>query len=187
MSPIFDSELEAQLPDLLARCASADGAALERLYELISPTLFACLLRMLRRPSIAEEVLQDVFVTIWQRAEQFRADRGRPMPWLIAIARYQAIDLLRRERGAPTLVADMPMPVPEPAVPDENILLARPNVALLERCLGLLSMQQRRCVELAFVGGNSHERIAQLTGSPLGTVKSWIRRGLQSLRTCLET
>lgn len=187
MSPATqtESDLDAQLQQLLARCAAADAAALERLYELTSPALFGCLTRMLRRRSVAEEALQDVFVTIWQRAGQFRPERGRAMAWLVSIARYRAIDLLRRERLAPALVAEPAEAAAAVAeAPDETW---HPGATLLERCLELLTQQQRHCLELAFVAGNSHEDIAGLIGSPLGTVKSWIRRGLRTLRTCLES
>src|ERR1700712_405406 len=100
--------LDEQLQGLLDRCAAADADALERLYELASPLLFACLTRMLRRRALAEEALQDVFVSIWQRAGQFETARGRPMAWMMSIARYRAIDLLRHERSAPILVPDLP-------------------------------------------------------------------------------
>jgi RNA polymerase sigma-70 factor, ECF subfamily len=182
-----DSQSDARLAQLLARCAARDSAALQRLYELVAPLLFACLKRMLRRRSVAEEALQDVFVTVWQRAAQFDAARGRPMAWLMSITRYRAIDLLRRERLAPALMPELPEPVApgEEHGGDEAAWL--PGGALLERCLALLSPQQRDCLQLAFVAGNSHQDIAQLLGSPLGTVKSWIRRALQSLKTCLET
>ena len=181
-----DSELDAQLVDLLGRCAVADGRALEQLYRLVSPTLLGCLMRMLPRRSLAEEALQDVFVTIWRRAGQFRPERGRPMAWLIAIARYRAIDLLRHERDAPALVAELPE---ESAADEEDDRPAAwlPRTGLLERCLELLTSEQRRCLELAFVDGNSHGDIARLVGTPLGTVKSWIRRALKSLKGCLES
>lgn len=102
------TELEEQLQALLDRCAASDSSALERLYELASPVLFACLTRILRRRALAEEALQDVFVSIWQRANQFSASRGRAMAWMMSIARYRAIDLLRRERSAPVLVPELP-------------------------------------------------------------------------------
>jgi RNA polymerase sigma-70 factor, ECF subfamily len=178
-----DPQFDAQLQALLGRCAAADGAALQSLYELVS---FACLTRMLRRRSLAEEALQDVFVTIWQRAGQFRPERGRPMAWLMSIARYRAIDLLRRERAGPVLVAELPEDS-LPAEPPEEPEVWLPGAALLERCLALLTLQQRRCLELAFVAGNSHGDIARQIGSPLGTVKSWIRRALQELKVCLES
>jgi len=184
MIAVSDSAFEQQLQDLLARCAAADQAALQRLYELASPVLFACLSRILRRKALAEEALQDVFVSIWQRAAQFQSSRGRAMAWMVSIARYRAIDLLRHERLAPVPVPDLPeRSDPVDASEDEWV----PAPGLLERCLGLLSEQQRQCLQLAFVGGSSHEDIARATGNPLGTVKSWIRRGLQSLRQCLES
>jgi RNA polymerase sigma-70 factor, ECF subfamily len=181
-----ETQLDEQLQSLLGRCAAADASALERLYELASPLLFAALTRILRRRSLAEEALQDVFVSIWQRAGQFQASRGRAMAWMLSIARYRAIDLLRHERSAPILVPDLPdRSSPDDDKEESNSWM--PTAGLLERCLGLLNDQQRNCLELAYVGGNSHEDISRLTGNPLGTVKSWIRRGLQSLRKCLES
>ena len=177
---------DEQLQSLLDRCAAADTGALERLYELASPVLFAALIRILRRRSLAEEALQDVFVSIWQRAGQFQSSRGRAMAWMMSIARYRAIDLLRHERSAPILVPDLPERSDSDEDQEESSSWA-PAAGLLERCLGLLNDQQRNCLELAYVGGNSHEDISRLTGNPLGTVKSWIRRGLQSLRKCLES
>jgi RNA polymerase sigma-70 factor, ECF subfamily len=182
-----DRELDERLTDLLRRCAQSDGEALQRLYALVSPALLACLTRMLRRRSLAEEALQDVFITIWQRAQQFRPERGRPMAWLTSIARYRAIDLLRHERYAAVLVADIPEGAPPLEEAREDPPATLPGAALLERCLGLLTQQQRRCLELAFVGGNSHSDVARLVGSPLGTVKSWIRRALQTLKGCLQS
>ena len=181
-----DRELDTRLTDLLRGCAQSDSEALQRLYALVSPTLFACLTRMLRRRALAEEALQDVFVTIWQRAHQFRPERGRPMAWLVSIARYRAIDLLRHERFAAVLVADLPEGAGAAEEAQEEPGASLPGAGLLERCLALLTQQQRRCLELAFVGGNSHADVARLVGSPLGTVKSWIRRGLQSLKACLD-
>jgi len=181
------ADLDQQLQSLLDRCAAADSTALERLYELASPFLFACLTRILRRRALAEEALQDVFVSIWQRAGQFSAARGRPMAWMMSIARYRAIDMLRHERSAPVLVPDLPERADAAEEARDESVPWMPAAGLLDRCLGLLTDQQRSCLELAFVGGNSHEDISRLTGNPLGTVKSWIRRGLQSLRKCLES
>ena len=194
MNPIAEfpaesaAEFDEQLGSLLARCAAADSGALQRLYELVSPILFASLTRILRRRALAEEALQDVFVSIWQRAGQFSAARGRPMAWMVSIARYRAIDLLRHERRVPALVPEVPERLSaQPEAESEGGSPAwLPPSGLLEHCLSLLTERQKHCLELAFVGGNSHEDISRLTGSPLGTVKSWIRRGLHSLRQCLE-
>jgi len=183
MSPESRSAPTQELQELLDRCAGGDSAALQRLYELAAPTLFGCLTRILRRRALAEEALQDVFVSIWQRAGQFRATRGHPMAWMMSIARYRAIDLLRHERSAPLLVPELPE---RAEVDQEEASPWIPAATLMERCLAALTDRQRNCLELAFAGGRSHEDISRLTGSPLGSVKSWIRRGLQSLRQCLE-
>ena len=183
------TEFDELLHGLLRRCAAADSNALQRLYELVSPILFASVSRILRRRALAEEALQDVFISIWQQAGQFTAVRGRPMAWMMSIARYRAIDLLRRERFAPTFEAQPPERRtidPEPESEGSSAAWL-PSTELMQQCLALLSNQQTHCLELAFVEGNSHEDIARLMGSPLGTVKSWIRRGLRSLRQCLES
>ena len=190
MNPVAESptEFDELLQSLLGRCAAADSNALQRLYELVSPILFACVTRILRRRALAEEALQDVFISIWQQAGQFTAVRGRPMAWMMSIARYRAIDLLRRERFAPMLVAEPPDGRTIDAESEEESSAAwLPSAELMQRCLALLSDQQTHCLELAFVEGHSHENIARLMGSPLGTVKSWIRRALLSLRQCLES
>ncbi len=191
MSPTEESvaEFDEQLERLLSRCASADSQALQRLYALVSPMLFACITRILRRRALAEEALQDVFISIWQQANQFTAARGRPMAWMMSIARYRAIDLLRRERLAPALMAQPEDYRTVESEPDSESGSAAwmPSDELMKRCLGLLSSQQANCLELAYVNGSSHEEIARLVGSPLGTVKSWIRRALRSLRECLES
>jgi RNA polymerase sigma-70 factor (ECF subfamily) len=183
--PQFDEQLER----LLELCAAADSQALGRLYALVSPVLFACITRILRRRALAEEALQDVFVSIWQQAGQYSVARGRPMTWMMSIARYRAIDLLRRERFAPTLVAQ-----PEEyhtSDAEQGSDGSTPgwlsSAEAMQRCLALLSEQQAHCLELAYVNGNSHEDIARQMQSPLGTVKSWIRRALRRLRQCLES
>jgi RNA polymerase sigma-70 factor, ECF subfamily len=192
MNPAAESltDFDQQLERLLSRCASADAQALQRLYALVSPMLFACITRILRRRALAEEALQDVFISIWQQADQFTGARGRPMAWMMSIARYRAIDLLRRERLAPALVgqnADEYRASDAETDSEAGSAAWLPSDELMKRCMGLLSNQQSHCLELAYVNGNSHEEIARLVGSPLGTVKSWIRRALRSLRECLES
>jgi RNA polymerase sigma-70 factor (ECF subfamily) len=173
---------EIELAQLLQRCAAQDAAAFRTLYDKTSPILFARLLRMLRRRSVAEEALQDVYVRIWQRAAQYEAHRGRALAWMVTIARYCAIDLMRRERI--TLVSDDSLA----EVPDEGtgdgITFEKPNH--FDECIGRLSERTRECLTLAFVEGRSHDEIARATTHPLGSVKSWIRRGLLSLKECLS-
>ncbi|MEJ0086369.1 MAG: sigma-70 family RNA polymerase sigma factor [Pseudomonadota bacterium] len=172
---------EIELAQLLQRCAARDPAAFRSLYDKTSPILFARLLRMLRRRSVAEEALQDVYVRIWERAAQFEAHRGRALAWMVTIARYCAIDLMRRERM--TLVGDDALnDIADESVPDA---IEKPNN--FDFCIGQLNDNTRTCLTLAFVEGRSHDEIARATASPLGSVKSWIRRGLLSLKECLSS
>jgi RNA polymerase sigma-70 factor (ECF subfamily) len=174
---------EIELAQLLQRCAAQDSAAFRALYDKTSPILFARLLRMLRRRSVAEEALQDVYVRIWQRAAQFEAHRGRALAWMVTIARYCAIDLMRRERM--TLVSDDSLAEIADESAGESVLLEKPSN--FDDCIGRLNDKTRQCLTLAFVEGRSHDEIARLTTNPLGSVKSWIRRGLMSLKECMST
>jgi RNA polymerase sigma-70 factor, ECF subfamily len=173
---------DIELAQLLQRCAARDTAAFRALYDQTSPILFARLLRMLRRRSVAEEALQDVYVRIWQRAAQFEAHRGRALAWMVTIARYCAIDLLRRERV--TLVSDDSIAELADEGAGDGTGFERPNN--FDECIGRLNDKTRQCLTLAFVEGRSHDEIARLTTNPLGSVKSWIRRGLLSLKECLS-
>lgn len=171
----------AVLEALLARCARQEARALEELYTQVSPLLLAVLLRILRTRELAEDALQDVFVRVWRQAGQYEAQRGRALAWLVSIARYRAIDMQRAEKQWLPLDS-----VEEPSTP-----ASRPESTLtqrsLERCLQLLSGDQRQCLVLAYQQGLTQDSIAEAIGYPLGTVKSWVRRALQSLRRCLES
>jgi RNA polymerase sigma-70 factor (ECF subfamily) len=173
---------EIELAQLLQRCAAQDSAAFRILYDKTAPIVFARLLRMLRRRSVAEEALQDVYVRIWQRAAQFEAHRGRALAWMVTIARYCAIDLMRRERI--TLVSDDSLAEIADEGTGDSVDFEKPNH--FDDCIGRLNDKTRQCLTLAFVEGRSHDEIARLTTNPLGSVKSWIRRGLLSLKECLS-
>lgn len=175
------------LEKLLVRCAARDTRALDELYREAAPALLGCLMHMLHRRDLAEDVLQEVFVAVWQRADRFDELRGRADAWLYSIARYKAIDELRRRRsaGGPHAELDDQTPAPDSVRADAGIEFAALE-STLRRCLELLGATQRRCVTLAFVDGYSHDEIARTVQSPLGTVKSWVRRGLVSLRVCLS-
>jgi RNA polymerase sigma-70 factor, ECF subfamily len=183
------AEQEAETVEaLLRRCAARERGAFEELYRLASPRMMACLVAILRKRELAEEALQDVMVRVWQRAGQFDAYRGRPMAWLVSIARYHAIDQLRARRPLVALDAAV-----SARLDDATALAAIDDAEsgrtsrALQRCLELLSAEQRRSLVLAYTHGYSHEEIASSMASPLGTVKSWVRRGLTSLRRCLES
>src|SRR3954467_7007148 len=147
---------EIELAQLLQRCAARDSAAFRLLYDQTSPILFARLLRMLRRRSVAEEALQEVYVRIWQRAAQYEAHRGRALAWMVTIARYCAIDLMRRERI--TLVSDDSLAEFADETAEAAGGLEKPNN--FDHCIGELNDNPRRCLTLAFVEGRSHDEIA---------------------------
>ncbi|HEX8783622.1 MAG TPA: sigma-70 family RNA polymerase sigma factor [Steroidobacteraceae bacterium] len=177
-----DAELEA----LLSRCAAGDRTALETLYARVAPILLAVLMRMLKRRDAAEDALQDVFVNVWQRARQFDPIRGRPLAWLVSMARYRAIDLQRASRPA---VALSELSGLEPQLQSEGPAESSDALgagALLLRCLEQIAAPQRRCLMLAYEEGLTHSEIARAVNEPLGTVKSWVRRSLIALRRCLE-
>jgi len=177
----------AELEALLSRCGAGDRAALETLYAQVAPILLAVLMRILRRRDAAEDALQDVFVSVWQRARQFDPIRGRALAWLVSMARYRAIDLQRATRPA---VAMSEVSALEPQLQSEDPAESSDMLgagALLLRCLEQIAAPQRRCLMLAYEEGLTHSEIARAVNEPLGTVKSWVRRSLLVLRRCLES
>jgi RNA polymerase sigma-70 factor (ECF subfamily) len=184
----------AELPDnaefdaLLDRCAAHDQAALAALYERAGPQLLGILMRILRNRALAEDALQDVFVRVWQQASQFDARRGRALGWLVSIARNRAIDLQRSQRITVVLDAAELQGAEQLRV-DGDAERAEYGSAqrALGRCMAALGAVQRRCLVLAYQHGLTQEKIALSLGEPLGSVKSWVRRGLQNLRECMQS
>ena len=174
-------------PDVLvAAVARGSQAALKRLYELESRRLYGIALRIVRRPELAADALQDTFVQIWQNARAFAPEKGSAAGWLTGIVRFRALDALRKS-GREKLTDD-------PGLGDEAVepdviseLDAKTQSEALSRCLKQLDESQRRCVVLAFVDGYSHAQIAARLAAPLGSVKSWVRRGLIALKGCLQS
>lgn len=177
------------LADWLASAAGGDEQAFASLYQAVAPQIYALLLRMLKRRDWAEEALQDAFLKIWQNAETYTPDRGAPLAWLMSIARYRALDLLRRKRPEVPIgdegeaaflgIADIGQ---EPYAQSEEL----DALTALQHCLETLQEEQRESVLLAYYEGYSHSELARRLKAPLGTVKSWVRRGLIRLRECLE-
>lgn len=169
---------------LIRRCAGGDRAALRRLYERWAGRLHGIALRITRQPALAADATHDAFVQIWQQAARFDPARGSGEAWLVSLARYRALDIVRR-RGREVLGEDPPEQAD--TSPDALARLARSSEgAALQRCLGQLEPDRRQLVLLAFVQGLSHSELAARVDAPLGTVKSWIRRALAALRACLE-
>ena len=194
-------ERSREVAALLARSALGDRAAFARLYERTSGHLFAVVLRIQRDRALAEDLLQEVYVAVWKAAGQFDAARSQPLTWLTSIARNRAIDSLRRAQTQPMLLSghgeggsddedDGPDAIEREADegPGPMELLARAGEAReLTRCIEGLNPPQRQSVALAFYDGLSHAEVAEHLRQPLGTVKSWLRRGLAALRDCLDT
>lgn len=183
------AEDQARLAELLARVAQGNQRALADLYDQTSPILYGLLLRMLRVPERAQEALQDCYVRVWQRAETFDSTKGEPIGWLIGVARYRALDILRQRRDLS--VPDVENPPEGAELPDleqgpEDRAVEREGLERLLRCMRGLTEVQRKSVLLAYYEGYSHTELAQAMHAPLGTVKAWIRRGLARLRECLD-
>ncbi len=151
-SPVAAPDVDAddlELTRLIAACAARSSRALRQLYDRTAPQLLACMVRILKRRALAEEALQDVFVSIWQRAGQFESRRGRPRAWLMSIARYRAIDV--SGRNAPSCIEEaeieqLPQLVTEGGMDWAG---AGRSAAALARCFELLSPDQRRGIELS--------------------------------------
>ncbi len=192
------SERSRELAGLLARTALADRAAFAELYRRTSAHLFAVLLRIQKDRSQAEDLLQEVYVAVWRAAGGFDAARSQPLTWLTSVARNRAIDSLRRRQSQPQLVSTTRDEDDDDARPDAVQSAAAPGAGPLElldqacdareitRCMQGLSAVQRQSVALAFYDGLSHAEVAEHLSQPLGTVKSWLRRALQTLKDCLE-
>lgn len=175
----------AELAWLLAGIAKGDQAAFERLYAATRAKLYGVVLRILRRPDLANDVLQEAYLKIWSRAGQFDPALASPLTWMVAIARNRAIDVLRRrtevsiedEPEAMAMAADNPDPLARREMTEDlNRLLA---------CLGRLDADRQRMVLLAYYSGKSREQLAQEFDRPVNTIKTQLRRALAELRECL--
>ncbi|WP_248742234.1 MULTISPECIES: sigma-70 family RNA polymerase sigma factor [unclassified Pseudomonas] len=175
-----------QLRQLLAQCSLGDRRAFETLYRSVGPRLHGVALRFMGRPDLAEEVLQESFVRIWNNASRYESHLSAPMTWMINITRNQAIDQLRKHRDRPLTDFE------QEALVDENpsahdLLNSAREATALNRCLETLEGMQRRSITVAYFQGLSCSELAEHLAAPLGSVKSWIRRGMERLRRCLES
>ena len=186
--PAKQAERSAHLMALLARTALADQRAFAELYRLTSSHLYAVALRILREPAAAEEVLQESFVSIWNHAGSYVAARSQPYTWLTSIVRNRCLDQLRR-RELDTITIDDEdegmTPRDEGPTPLE-LLVSGADAMAVKDCVEALEANQKQAVALAFYRGLSHAELAAHLHQPLGTVKSWVRRGLERLKACLD-
>lgn len=172
----------------MAAVARRDRAALRQVYDLTSAKLFGICLRICGDRGSAEDVLQGVYLKIWDRAGQYDAARASPITWLATIARNSAIDWRRSAaaRGlAVTRGDDAALAVADEAPLADQKMLADEADVRLHRCLGELDARAQGCIRSAFFDGLTYAELASRENVPLGTMKSWIRRALMRLKDCL--
>lgn len=165
--------------------AAGDRAALDMVYAMTSAKLFATIVRIVRVRERAEDLLQETYVKAWQRAGRFDPARGSPITWLCTIARNTALNDLRRDGRLPVDAGDALPEVADDAAPHDEWLCDLQDAEALHRCLETLQADHRRSIRLAFFEGLTHSELARRIDAPIGTVKSWIRRGLSGLKGCL--
>ncbi|WP_409166754.1 RNA polymerase sigma factor [Variovorax sp. H27-G14] len=181
---------DAELMALIDRIGHRDEAALRQLYDRTSPKLMGLAMRVVRQREWAEDVIQEAFLTVWRVAGDYRASLSPPLAWLGLIVRSRALDLLRRrtadraqltqefdELMADQMESDAPNPI--------DTADASEQAWALHQCLAQLDGKQREVVSLAYLREMSHGELAEQLKLPLGTVKTWIRRGLEKLRVCM--
>jgi RNA polymerase sigma-70 factor (ECF subfamily) len=171
----------------MVRLGQGDAAALEEIYTATRVKLYGICLRILGDQKEAEDALQDVYVNLWQRADRFDPERASPISWLATFARNRAIDRLRtgKVRGGAVPVEEA-APLPDEAPLADDMLIDAEQRAQIHICLGTLDENVRSHIRAAFFEGRTYAQLAEAADVPLGTMKSWIRRGLMKLRACLE-
>lgn len=178
-------DARARLTAALVRAGEGDRSALRTVYDATHAKLFGIVLRICRERQAAEDVLQDVYLTIWRRAGAFDPGRASPITWMATIARNRAIDRVRSSAIRRTEPEDAALEVADesPLAPE---LIARAQTATrLHTCLDTLEERQQTAIRTAFFDGLTYAELADRLTVPLGTVKSWIRRGMMKLKECL--
>ena len=190
-----NSTLDAgQMHIWLVAVARQDASAFRSLYEATSPKLFGFVLRILQKRELAEEVLQESFVNIWNNASSYQSSLAAPMTWMTTIVRNRAFDLLRKlsngqqydvEIDAEYFDSDIMTALESGEATPLQALELSQDAAALASCMSRLEALHRQAMALAFYHDLSHSEVAEQMNLPMGTVKTWIRRGLDKLRTCL--
>lgn len=180
-----------ELINLLARCALKDQHALRQLYDRLSPWLNGIAFRILRSTELSNDVLQEAFVQIWNNASSYRSDKAKPLTWICSIVRYRALDRLQLERKhLDRRVDDEDLHALDKHPSRENL---EDNIhqgqvrTHIQDCLQELNDRIGSCIKLAYLYGYSREELAERYATPVNTIKSWLRRGSEKLRLCLES
>ncbi|HGM5552883.1 TPA: sigma-70 family RNA polymerase sigma factor [Pseudomonas putida] len=171
---VFDYEAR------LAACARGERQALRDLYVQEGPRLLGVAKRLVRDTALAEDIVHEAFIKIWNGAAQFDPARGSARGWMFSVTRHLALNLLRNQARETPFSEDHEMPAEE-----HDGFDAQAHSGRIHRCLEQLDPQRRSCILHAYVDGYSHAQISQRLGTPLGTVKAWIKRSLNALRECM--
>ncbi len=180
------SQDQTQLATLIGRCALRDQKAFLSLYDATSAKLFGVVLRIVNREYWAEEVVQDVYLKVWNAADSYNASRGQPMTWLINIARNRAIDFLRSAEHAAAQRSDLLDETLPSALDPLKTTETGSEMERLRRCLEELNESQRLCVLKIYHHGYTPTEVSRNDNRPIGTVKTWVRRGLEQIRKCMR-
>ena len=174
------------ISDLIGGVARADRTSFRMLYSQTSAKLFGVCLRILRDRSEAEDAVQEVFTRVWLNARRYEAAKGRGMTWLIAIARNHAIDRLRARPAPAENADDAAVAISDPAPGPEARAVAMGEASRIADCFDTLDPARADAVRGAYLNGLSYEDLSRRHDVPLNTMRSWLRRGLQKLKECLE-
>ena len=178
-------EAGERLASLLSRAGLGDRAAFAELYQATRSKLFGVSLRIVRERPLAEEVLQDSFVSIWNHASDYARAKSAPLTWMTAIVRNRSLDVMRRTREEPDIDEALTASLADESAAPARDAERQAEAHSIQDCLGELEAEQRQTIALAFFHGLTHSELAAHLRRPLGTVKTHIRRGLARLRDCL--
>jgi RNA polymerase sigma factor (sigma-70 family) len=176
--------MEQQLLRFLSATAQGDQAAFARLYDMTAAKLYAVSLQLLKRRDWAEDAVQEAYVRIWHAAGDYQQEKGSVLTWMISIVRYRALDMLRAAKTRREQ-SDEDYDEADSRSPETDLYHDRERVRI-DDCMDHLEEEQRHAIQLAYFRGFTHAEVCARLSSPLGSVKSWIRRGLQRLKRCLE-
>jgi RNA polymerase sigma-70 factor (ECF subfamily) len=181
------STSSADVSALIGRVAKSDRAAFASLYQSTAPKLLGVVLRILNNRAWADEVIQDTYLKIWQKAEQFDAAKASPITWMVSIARNSAIDELRKHPAGRTTNDDELDQMAGQQSTAQDQVEDQQTVTRLNHCIDQLEKERQDMVRLAYLNGWSRDDLASQFGQPLNTVKTWLRRALQEIKGCLES
>lgn len=173
--------------ELLQKTATGDQLAFKKLYELTSPKLMSLCLRLMKTEALAEDVLQEGFIKVWEKAESYSSTKGKALTWMSTVIRNKGLDKLRslKTKASETDIQYEGIEFASPDLKPDDLENLSQDVKGLLNCLDQLKPDQRNCILLSYYYGHTHQELAEKLDKPLGTIKAWIRRGLEEIRPCL--